>query len=120
MKQVLSKSQSRHLVKLGVPHQFATQLISDKKDLYPNFSVVDLIGLFPHIIRSSAHGKIYLTIETYGDGRWVANYNWYTHRGSSGLVQVSWARPITPYENLIDALYDLLIWCIEHKYLIFS
>jgi hypothetical protein len=90
MKQVLSFDQTKHLQELGLYHIYTLQDILDKLPRYIN----------------DFGTKYKLHIEPTFAGPWCISY------------QIGICEPFVfkLAENLLDAAYDMLCWCIENGY----
>lgn len=110
MKTQLTKEQSEHLLALGVPKRYATILPSSYVDEIPEviITLTDLLEILPHTIDKGASIK-YLVIKGYSNEHCVSYYF-----GIDNTISVSFR-----CKELIDALYELLIWTIEEGYLKF-
>lgn len=114
MKTYLTKEQSAHLISLGVDQAKATKwgvgLVGGKGKTYPLFKLTDLLQILPATVRYKDN-VCYLKIfrDRLADV-WCAEY-------ASGRLGVE-TGTLQPGEEIIDALYDLLIHCVERRIII--
>lgn len=110
MKTQLTASESAKLIELGVSPERASERNSSvaygngargimKSPEIPVFTLADLIDILPKEIN-----REHLEIGT-DDGEWYAEYNNTTLPSSYSFAP-----------ELIDALYSLLLWCLEKGY----
>lgn len=105
MKTQLTKEQSAHLINLGVPKEKASEFDHDcRVDV---FSLTDLLEILPKEIE---YQDLKYQIRIEWDEEWYADY---VEDGYSGVITAK-------AEELIDALYELCVWCLESKYLKFE
>ena len=128
MKTELTTEQSLRLIGLGVPKEKATDkkdVIERKEDGFPTiigyapiFRFTDLLEILPKAINVPFKGRRELLIH-------YANINGndcplvcYTvpYDAMGGIVSPCHKE----YKELIDALYELTIWCIENGHLKFD
>lgn len=121
MKTQLTKAQSQQLIELGFP-KWKVQEIKPSdislKDWTPTITLTDLLEILPKAINVPLKGRRELLIH-------YANINGndcplvcYTvpYDAMGGIVSPCHKK----YEELIDALYELCVWCLENKYLNFK
>lgn len=117
MKTELTIQQSEHLIKLGVPKEIA----SVKEDMYGPalFTLTDLLEILPKVIEVK-------DINQYNE---EYNCKAYIYQEWIGKYEVGYKIPtltLVNYidkfhsEELIDALYELTVWCIENGHLKFD
>ena len=111
MKTELTKEQSRHLIDLGVPEKMATRNDYEIEMFdYPVFTLTDLLKILPKEIKTE--DNIYWqTILWTGTSYFVGYRNHNTDR---------WLYQVCLKDELIDALYELTVWCIENGHLKFD
>lgn len=116
MKTKLTTEQSQHLIELGVPKERASKdrISTIKMDVYPVFTLTDLLKILPKIIETEiGQGELYMNYKTLnGDIYAVAYYTVFYN-----TVYYHIPTKYNPNKELIDALYELTIWCIENEYL---
>lgn len=114
MKMQLTKEQSQHLIDLGVPKEKASAYTYEESHKYkggielppvqvPIFTLTDLLGILPKEIEITEGCKDTLVIDFIG-GSVFAQYTFQT-------------RTRQEEDELIDALYELCVWCLEKEYL---
>lgn len=109
MKTQLTKEQSQHLIDLGVPKEKAgwCQYIAKAGfvGMVPIFTLYNLLEILPKEIEDEAIVITHHNDEILKHPCWNAFY-----RGicNSHLCH-----------ELIDSLYEVLVWCLENKYLKF-
>lgn len=134
MKTQLTKEQSQHLIDLGVPREKASGIDIDNFDNMvllaaeamansnrdktirslssPIFKLDDLLEILPKEIKGEEVNNEYkealLSID-YMDKGWNCAYNGLVYKGG-----------ISYNKELIDALYELTVWCLGKKYLKFD
>ena len=110
MKQQLTKKQSRSLIELGIPVKRATGSILDDSQIFcPVFTIGDLLGILPTTIEI----RYYITFVWCDEEKvWCTSYDKVKKSGRMYIM--------VHFENaeLIDALFDLAVWCIENGYII--
>lgn len=115
MKTKLTKEESAHLINLGVPKEKASDkeaIIDRKGDGFPTitgyasiFRLTDLLEILPKEIELERKPKHFAQLSIlYRLERW-----WVEYQDITLSVRIK--------EELIDALYELTIWCIENKHL---
>lgn len=119
MKQQLTKEQSRRLIELGVPTEKASASIAEETQgdgcswTYPVFTIGDLLEVLSkeiYVEKSLCGSEKSLTIIIENELA-VATYSYY-----DGEDTYSDCAKICKKE-LIDALFDLAVWCIENGYI---
>lgn len=138
MKDRLTPEQSQHLIELGVDASKASATryivsetevycgysrevivtdgyISDYVDQESIFTLSDILSLLPKEIHDTEIWEqwehFYLVIETDCNGTWLATYREY----SGGEIVMEIGEKVAP--ELIDALFELLVWCITNKHI---
>jgi len=123
MKTELTIGQSQRLIELGVDADKASAM-DDKRTIIdgypifvpgynPIFTLADLLGILPKKIEAKIQNVrriVQLEVRWYGDC-WLVRYS-----DIHDDIINDKTNPKLAYE-LIDALYDMLVWCIENKYL---
>ena len=110
MKTELTIKESQHLVELGVSKEKASQRISYGYAGYEAiFTFTDVLELLPKefVPNKDNEYKVCLDIWITND-RCVVSYDYITHNGCFNYRES---------KELIDALYELLCWAIENKYI---
>lgn len=109
MKTILTPEQSKTLIDLGVPEDKASLCAWAYDDGYrkdPMFTFLDLLDLLPPKIKHeyvrNDNKEATLSMQFIDNG-WSCQYN--------GLV---WKGAISYREELIDALYELLMWVVKN------
>lgn len=106
MKTQLTKEESAHLINLGVPKEKASDKISYGFLGYdPIFTLTDLFSILPKEIK--IENKEYSLIIEFNSLYAFAFY----YRGNTPSLGKK------RKEELIDALYELCVWCLENNYL---
>lgn len=110
MKTQLTKEQSLHLIELGVLKEKA----SDESWTsytpacvgfrYPIFTLTDILEILPKEI---VYQELKYQIRIEWDDEWYADY---VEDGYNSVITAK-------SEELIDALYELCVWCLENKYI---
>ena len=123
MKNNLTPDQSKRLIELGVDPSKASKSCIVCKEPYlgapnrfcndvkvPIFNLADVISLLPRIIKygNRVCRLKFQAIVSIHDGLSEVWQACYTHTSSKTNKEAP---------ELIDALYELLIWCIKNKYL---
>lgn len=118
MKTKLTPEQSQRLIELGVdPSKASEHSIYMKMEAgcrgiiqvpayNPVFTLSDLLSLLPKEIEANYQGEAipyHLVITTSGLGNWEVSYS-----DNTTLKAAS---------ELIDALFELLVWCITNKHI---
>lgn len=117
MKTQLTAEESAKLIELGVSPERASERTSDytdinntgrpleRRELLPIFTLGDLIGILPKEPKYDSIGRPFtLHIREY-KGDWRV---WYARDGGDAMIGSGKHSP-----ELIDALYSLLVWCLE-------
>lgn len=121
MKTQLTTSESAKLIELGVSPERASARTFDLKDvnnlgkplerreLSPVFTLADILDILP---KGICHEGLWikLRITTWIDEPWFAGY-----QNQVGVYVTPNEAPFSAPE-LIDALYSLLVWCLEKEY----
>lgn len=114
MKDRLTKEESAHLINLGVPKEKASIKYIEEIRIVNNhevydwawqFTLTDLLEILPKKIEIDEGCKDTLVIDFIDDSVYVQ----YTFQ----------SRTRQESEELIDALYELCVWCLGNKYLKF-
>lgn len=121
MKTILTIEESQRLIDLGVDPKLASECVSAMKvcasgrgiirlpESNPIFTLTDLLSILPESYFSEEYyAEMNLSIEVL-NGKWFVNYRYY----SGGELAAQDVERESP--ELIDALYQLLIWCLESK-----
>lgn len=119
MKQNLTIEQSAELIKRGVSESIVTTwvpIVNDRGFTYkhaPIFSLADLLSLLPK--------EITVTMKSYDVDRLAClhisstNEKWYVSYKYEFEEREYWCKMFNS-EELIDALYKLLLWAIDHNH----
>lgn len=112
MKTELTVEQSQHLIELGVPKGKANEVIFN-----PNvnefdfvFRLTDLLQILPNVMHKEKQAYHYNLVMYWAEEekKWRVTYDAIgDNMGSETATE------------LIDALYELTVWCIENKHLKF-
>lgn len=128
MKDILTTEQSQLLIELGVDPSKASgekvfidihpEVLKGNAEyarpwgFIPTFRLTGILSLLPKEIHDiEINVTFYLAIETDCNGTWLATYREY--RG--GEIAMEIGEKVAP--ELIDALCELLVWCITNKHL---
>lgn len=111
MKDTLTKEQSRHLIELGVPREKASKdrISTVEMNVYSIFTLTDLLEILPKEI--GGHGFMIIYHNENDDiypNNYVVTYD--NLLGSDAGIA----------EELIDALYELAVFCLENGHLKFD
>lgn len=113
MKTQLDEQQSQHLLELGVPREKMTQLV-EHKGLIPivekTFSLTNLLEIMPKEIVTESDENMCLELQMLNNHCNVS-YEYIYHGGCMVYYNA---------KELIDALYELTVWCIENGHLKFN
>ncbi len=121
MRNLLTAEESAKLIELGVSPERASARTFDLKDvnnlgkplerreLSPVFTLADILDILP---KGICHEGLWikLRITTWIDEPWFAGY-----QNQVGVYVTPNEAPFSAPE-LIDALYSLLVWCLEKEY----
>lgn len=116
MKNCLSIEQSAELIKRGVSERRATSSVwspSENAYIHPTFTLADLLSISPK--------EITVTMEFYDVDRLAClhisstNEKWYVSYKYEFEEREYWCKMFNS-EELIDALYKLLLWAIDHNH----
>ena len=118
MKTELTTEQSQHLIELGVPIKYCTGEVYAKQLLTPNggvieyklFTLADLLGILPNKILYN-HDDCFLMIIRDVYGNYTVGYAFETFDGPIFCNYCEFGG------ELIDALYELTVWCLENGYI---
>lgn len=112
MKTELTTKQSQHLIELGVPKEKASDkwYFAAVDCYYPIFNLTDLLEILPKELEEDEITYRF-RMEDYFGGWLVGHYN-------KGIPY--YLDKVFTAEELIDALYELVIWCIENGHLKFD
>lgn len=111
MKQQLTKEQSRRLIELGVPAEKASNSVVEETHgdgqswTYTVFTIGDLLEVLPKEIGND--GYMTLGIEVLSD---EYKYFW-------RVLYYDCAGSVFEEDELIDALFDLVVWFIENGHI---
>ena len=121
MKTRLTAEESAKLIELGVSPERASERTPDytdinntgspleRRELLPIFTLADILDIMPKEIDvngTSARLQMYNHPAEY----WIASY--VTYDGGT----LTYQNPCSAEKELIDALYSLLLWCLEKGY----
>lgn len=123
MKKILSIKQSAELVNRGISSNKASEieLYDDPISQWTNkgcplFTLADIFSLLPTEIYVS--DVIYmLEIHSTGDGDWSCGYERWNYDIEKDSDYVEDYTESFVKEELIDALFELLCWVIDNKYI---
>lgn len=121
MKTQLTTSESAKLIELGVSPERASMRESSvaygngargimKAPKTPIFTLADILDILPkefNVSGTSARLQVYNHPAEY----WIASY--VTYDGGT----LTYQNPCSAEKELIDALYSLLLWCLEKGYI---
>lgn len=113
MKTVLTREQSDKLLELGVPADKAGITLHNVQFTHTTyiFTLTDLLQILPNNIRVENNDyRAYLEISAVEDNLYYVSYEYVEFGGAVEIKNAS---------ELIDALYELLLWVIEEGYLKF-
>lgn len=115
MKTTLTPEQSATLIAKGISADKASEKKREYTDLGTFignaliFTLADLLSLLPNNYPGdeldSGDKRVYLTISAVDWNRWMAKY--------STVNKVIAART---YDEMIDSVYELLLWAIDHNH----
>lgn len=108
MKTCLDKTQSQHLIDLGVPKEKA----SIEQDMYGPalFTLTDLLEILPKEIEGRYIN--HSLCMNYGCDMPESEHNlWFAYYDDLNDLEPKYAK------ELIDSLYELCVWCLKSKYL---
>ena len=109
MKTTLTVEESQRLIELGVDPKLAsyTDVVADESgNHYVEklvFSLTDLLSILPKEVKIHRDGDTLSMI--YHCGQWRVGY--------TNCAEYCNHTKVAP--ELIDALYQLLVWCLDHK-----
>lgn len=116
MKTQLTASESAKLIALGISPERASERTPDytdinntgkpleRRELLPVFTLADIINILPKEVKIHRDGDTLSMI--YHCGQWRVGY--------SNCAEYCNHTKVAP--ELIDALYSLLVWCLEKGY----
>lgn len=113
----LTKEQSQHLIDLGVPKEKASEKVhvkienSEGYNWFPIFNLIDLLNILPKTLEEDPEIYFHLRMTSRIDEWVVGYYNF----GVPYFYDKVFHR-----EELIDALYDLAVYCLEWKVINFT
>lgn len=118
MKTTLTIEQSAELIKRGVSADKANEWLNtafDDSDFEwimpsPVFTLADLLSLLPKTINP---GRYYLDL-SYGFGDWTASYILWDDCDEGTYIRDTQGEKTA--DELVDALYKLLLWAIDHNH----
>lgn len=132
MKTQLTKEQSKHLIELGVPKwrvQEIKPLDVSLKDWIPNITLTDLLEILPKEIKAPVFYDDLEEPEYYTKYRiafeWDSNDfgqiepQYHAFYKEIAFVPGGYLAKFSS-DELIDALYELTVWCAENSYLKFD
>ena len=112
MKIRLTPKQLDKLFELGVPKKAATRITSHinsyEEYSYYYFTVTDLLDILPKKLDQAGY-DIFINIY-FLHGMWVSGYE-YLDLEEDKTVEIHFESN----HELIDSLYQLVLWCIENK-----
>lgn len=123
MKTTLTIKQSAELIKRGVKQNKASGTyvgrwehssegsFPDPESVEPLFTLTDLLLLLPKTIHPS--GRYYLDL-SYGFGDWTASYILWDDCDEGTYIRDTQGEKTA--DELVDALYKLLLWTIDHNH----
>jgi len=119
MRTKLTIEQSNRLIELGVNPYLASSKVVGKHPItenelqYPIFTIADLLSILPKKIEAEIqHVRRIVQLEV----RWIEDCWLVRYSDIHDDIIDDKTNPKLAYE-LIDALYSLVVWCIENKYL---
>lgn len=117
MKTILTIEQSSELIKRGVKASNAHEIkvYNDPISEWthkgcPLFTLADLLSLLPKTINP---GRYYLDL-SYGFGDWTASYILWNNCDEGTYIRDTQGEKTA--DELVDALYKLLLWAIDHNH----
>lgn len=118
MTNCLSIERSADLIKHGISANRATEIKVNDDPVSewthkgcPLFTITDLLSILPKAINV---GHYYLDL-SYGFGDWTASYiHWDSCDEGTYIRDVQGEKTS---EELVDALYKLLLWCLENNHI---
>lgn len=108
MKAELTKQESTKLIELGIDPKMANGWEYEAR--VELFTLSDILSILPKEINLKgvrASLQMYQHLAKY----WIVSY--VTYNGNELIYQ----HPISADKELINALYDILIWCIKNEYI---
>ena len=111
MKQQLTKEQSKRLIELGVPTEKASESVVEENHgenhswTYPVFTIGDLLEVLPKEIGNAGYMTLGMEV-LYDEEKYFWKVLYYDCAGS-----------VFEEDELIDALFDLVVWCIDNRYI---
>lgn len=119
MKHLLTPSQSATLIAKGISADKASERTLDfcdiitpleRRELLPIFTLADLLALLPKVINN---GNFYLDF-SYGYGDWTASYILWDDCDEGTYIRDTQGEKTA--KELVDALYELLLWCLYNNH----
>lgn len=119
MKTTLTIEQSAELIKRGISEERASEyklnpafddLALEWRKPLPIFTFTDLLSLLPKTIHP---GRYYLDL-SYGFGDWTASYILWDDCDEGTYIRDTQGEKTA--DELVDALYKLLLWAIDHNH----
>lgn len=122
MKTTLTIQESAELIKRGVKRNKASGTyvgrmehssegsFPDPESVEPLFTLDDLLSLLPKTINNGNH---YLDL-SYGFGDWTASYILWDNCDEGTYIRDTQGEKTA--DELVDALYKLLLWAIDHNH----
>lgn len=116
MKTTLTIKQSAELIRRGVSEGIVTTRIPKVNgrgfivEYSPIFTLTDLLSLLPKVINN---GNFYLDF-SYGYGDWTASYILWDDCDEGTYIRDTQGEKTA--KELVDALYELLLWCLYNNH----
>jgi hypothetical protein len=118
MKHLLTPEQSATLIAKGISADKASEIKEYDDEVsqwthkgYPLFAFADLLSLLPKTINP---GRYYLDL-SYGFGDWTASYILWDNCDGGTYIRDTQGEKTA--DELVDALYKLLLWAIDHNHI---
>lgn len=110
MKTTLTAQESATLISKGVSPERASEYEEGNFEDIPIFTLADLLSLLPKTINP---GRYYLDL-SYGFGDWTASYILWDDCDEGTYVRDTQGEKTA--DELVDALYKLLLWAIDNNH----
>lgn len=119
MKTILTPKESQRLIELGVDPKLASEIeYRPKKSGYGRlkyrvYSLADILSILPkeighmRILTINSTNTLYFAFYAHWEKEYLSSYE---EKVTHGINDKAFSAP-----ELIDALYSLLIWCLEQK-----